>query len=259
MEHVSSADGTSIAYERTGDGSRIVIVNGAMSRARDAAAIAAALADAGFAAVTYDRRARGDSGDTPPVDPRREVEDLAAVIGAVDGVDAVLGHSSGAVLALFAASEGVATGRLFLSEPPFAFGEDLPPADLPERLQQAVDEGRGGDAIIMFQREAVRLPDEMIEQIRSSPMFADLVPLAQSVVYDATLTRAVSTPTHAMLSVTQPVTVLCGVQTFPMLITASRRLAGEISGAELVDMPASVGHRLDGPEAAAVVGARLSR
>jgi pimeloyl-ACP methyl ester carboxylesterase len=259
MEHATSPDGTSIAYEQVGDGPRIVIVNGAMSRARDAAAVAAALADAGFTAVSYDRRARGDSGDTPPVDPRREVEDLGAVIGAVGGVAAVLGHSSGAVLSLFAASEGVDTGRLFLSEPPFAFGEDLPPADLPERLQQMVDDGRGGDAIIAFQREAVRLPDETIDQIAASPMFADLVPLAQSVVYDATLTRAVSTPTHAMLSVAQPVTVLCGVQTFPMLVAASRRLAGEIPGAELVEMPASVGHRLDGPEAAGVVAARVAR
>ena len=258
MEHVASRDGTSIAYERTGDGPRVVIVNGAMSRARDAAAIAAALTDAGFAAVVFDRRARGDSGDTPPVDPKREVEDLEAVIGAVGGAAAVLGHSSGAVLALFAASEGVETGHLFLSEPPFAFGDDLPPDDLPERLQQLVDAGHGGEAVIAFQREAVRLPDEMIEQIRSSPMFADLVPLAQSVVYDATLTRAVSTPTTAMLAVAQPVTILCGVQTFPMLVAASRRLAEAMPDAELVEMPASVGHRLDGAETAEVVRTRLS-
>lgn len=258
MEHVASADGTSIAYERVGHGPRVVIVNGAMSRARDAAAVAAALSDAGFTAVVYDRRARGDSGDTPPVDPRREVEDLAAVIDAVGGAAAVLGHSSGAVLALFAASEGVGTGRLFLSEPPFAFGEDLPAADLPERLQQLVDEGRRGKAVATFQREAIRLPDEMIEQIRRSPMFADLESLAQSVVYDATLTRAVSTPTPAMLSVAQPVTILCGVQTFPMLIAASHRLAAAMPAAERVDMPDSIGHRLDGPEAADVVRARLA-
>ena len=79
-----------------------------------------------------------------------------------------------------------------------------------------------------------------------------------SVVYDATLTRAVSTPTTAMLAVAQPVTILCGVQTFPMLVAASRRLAEAMPGAELVEMPASVGHRLDGPEAAEVVRTRLS-
>lgn len=257
MTHVQSADGTTIAYESTGDGPAVVIINGAMSKARDAGAIAAALADAGFTAIAYDRRARGDSGDTPPVDPEREVEDLAAVIAAAGGRASVLGHSSGAVLALFAASHGVNVDRLFLSEPPFGFGRENAPEDLPEQLQALVDAGKNDEAIVTFQRDGVGLPEEMIEQIRTSPMFQDLLPLAQSTVYDAELTRLVSIPTPEMLAIAPPVAILIGVQTFPVLTAAAKELSERMPQAELIEMPASVMHRLDPAEAATIVSERL--
>lgn len=257
MDHVTSADGTRIAVHTTGEGDPVVIIGGAFSTAKDAAQIADTLAARGLRAITYDRRARGDSGDTAPFDPQREVDDLAAVIAAAGGDAAVLGHSSGAVLALFAASRGVAVRYLFLSEPPFHFGEGDPAADFVDRLQAAVDEGRGADAVVLFQREGVGLPEEMIEQIRQSPMFDALVPLAQSTVYDAILTRDVSTPTPEMVDVDAPVTILCGEQTFPFLSTAAQRLAHAMPDAELLIMPESVMHRLDPVAAARVVGERL--
>ncbi|SIT89450.1 alpha/beta fold hydrolase [Microbacterium sp. RU33B] len=257
MQHTVSADGTRIAYDAMGDGPTIVVVNGAMSQARDARPLAEALRDAGFRAVTFDRRARGGSGDARGSEPVREAEDLAAVIEAVGGAAAVIGHSSGAVLALFAASLGVPVTRLFLSEPPFHFGEDEPADDLPERLQALVDDGRGGDAITTFQLEAIGLPVAMVEQIRSSPMFADLVPLAQSTVYDATLTRQLSTPTIAMADVEAPVTILCGVDTFPMLTSAAQRLDEIMPDAELIEVPESVQHRLDPAATVRIIAVRV--
>lgn len=257
MQHTTSADSTRIAYEAIGEGPVIVIVNGAMSQARDARALAEALRDAGFRAVVYDRRARGGSGDARGSEPMREAEDLAAVIDAVGGAAGVLGHSSGAVLALYAASLGVAVTRLFLSEPPFHFGEGEPPADLPERLQALVDDGRSADAVVAFQLEGVGLPAQMVEQIRSSPMFDALVPLAQSTVYDATLTRQLSTPTIAMADVEVPVTILCGVDTFPMLATASRRLDEIMPDAELIEVPESVQHRLDPAATTRIIAVRV--
>ncbi|PZU43453.1 MAG: alpha/beta hydrolase [Microbacterium sp.] len=257
MEHVTSSDGTRIAVHSVGDGPSVVIVNGAFSTTRDAGELAQAFADAGLRAVTYDRRARGDSGDTRSFEPQREVDDLSAVIAWAGGDAAVLGHSSGAVLALYAAALGAGIRRLFLSEPPFHFGHDEPAADLPERLQSLIDEGHDADAVVLFQREAVGLPDEVIAQIRQSPLFDSLVPLAQSTVYDATLTRAVSTPTAEMLAVDVPVTILCGEQTFPMLSDAARRLADALPGAELVISPESIGHRLDVGAATRIVRERL--
>jgi pimeloyl-ACP methyl ester carboxylesterase len=260
MRTVTSADGTPIAYDQTGegDGPVVVIVNGALSTAADAAGLAQALTDAGYRAVTWDRRARGSSGDARGSTPDREVEDLVAVIEAVGGDAAVLGHSSGAVLALVAASRGVPVRALFLSEPPLRFGVDEPADDLAERLQRYVDEGRPEEAIVTFQLENVGLPTEMVEQIRASDQFPALLPLAQSTVYDTKLVRDVSTPTPEMLAVTTPVTVLRGEQTFPLLITAADRLAEAIDGAELVIVPESVMHRPDPAATARVITERLT-
>jgi pimeloyl-ACP methyl ester carboxylesterase len=257
MKLIESADGTTIAVHETGSGPAVVIINGAFSTAKDAAQIADAFAEAGLRAVRYDRRARGDSGHTPPVDPHREVEDLAAVIAETGGNAAVIGHSSGAILGLFAAAEGVPIERLFLSEPPFHFGVDDPSPDLPDRLQSLIDEGHPEDAVVTFQREGIGLPDPVIEQIRTSPMFDGMVSIAQSTVYDAMLTRDVSTPTDAMLGVECPVTIMCGVDTLPFLIGASRHLAEMMPTAELLDVPESVGHRLDPAAAARIVAERL--
>lgn len=245
MEHVTSADGTRIAFVRRGEGNPVVIVGGAFSTASAGEPLASALADAGLQGVTIDRRARGESGDHRPYAPEREAEDLSAVIDAVGGSAAVLGHSSGAVLALFAAAQGLPITHLFLSEPPFRFGTDEPASDLTERLQSLVDAGEPEEAVLTFQREGVGLPEALIEQIRTSPVFASLVPLAQSTVYDAILTRSVSTPTAAMTAVNVPVTILRGDPTFPVLVTASERLSAAMPAAELIIVPESHDHGLD--------------
>ena len=250
MELVESADGTRIAFERTGDGTPVVVVGGAFSTSAAGAPLATALAAVGFEGVAYDRRARGGSGDTRPYAPFREAEDLAAVIEAVGGRAVVLGHSSGAMLALFAAGEGAPISDLFLSEPPFHFGVDPMAQDLPDRLQGFIDAGEPGQAVTLFQREAVGLPDQVVEQIRSSPMFAGLLPLAQSAVYDAILTAEVETPTTAMTGVGMPVTILRGEPTFPFLVGAVERLAAAVPHADLVVVPESHDHGVD-PEATA--------
>ena len=257
MKTTTSADGTTIAFDDVGDGPPIIIVGGAFSVASDGSPLANALAEQGFRAVTVDRRGRGSSGDRRGSTPENEAEDLAAVVEAVGGDAMVLGHSSGAVLALFAAARGVPIRALFLSEPPFRFGVDDPSADLPERLQRLVDEGRGDEAVVTFQLEGVELPPEMVEQIRRSDMFDSLVAVAQSTVYDATLTRQLSTPTAEMMAVTAPVTILRGAQTFPLLIASADRLAEAMPAAELVIVPESVMHRPDPDATARVIRERV--
>ena len=257
MEHVESADGTRIAFSRTGTGTPVVIVGGAFSTSAAGEPLAAALAAEGLQGVTVDRRARAESGDTKPYAPFREAEDLLAVIGAVGGRAAVLGHSSGAVLALYAAGEGVPISHLFLSEPPFLFGVSESAASLPDRLQALVDEGRPEEAVPLFQREAVGLPDPVIDQIRASPMFAGLVPLAQSLVYDATLTNAVATPTPAMTGASMPVVILRGEPTYPVLVASTDRLAELMPSAELVVVPESHDHGVDPAATARLVRSRI--
>lgn len=258
MNYATSADGTRIGYRVYGEGRSVVIVGGAFSTAEAGAPLATALASTGFRAVTVDRRARGGSGDTVPYAPEREAEDLRAVIDVIGGEAAVMGHSSGAVLALFAAGLGLPCTHLFLSEPPFRFGAAEPPPDLPERLQALVDAGRPADAVTLFQREAVGLPDAVVEEIRASAAFDALVPLAQSAVYDAILTRAVATPTAAMIGIEVGVTVLRGEPTYPMLVVAADQLVTLMPHAELVVVPESHDHAVDPAGTAREIGRRLS-
>ena len=159
MSIATSADGTEIFFHAAGEGRTVIIVNGALSTASDAEPLAAALTDAGFRPVVWDRRARAGSSDRAGSTPDDEVADLAAVIAAAGGADAVLGHSSGAVLALYAAAHGVPTGALFLSEPPIDFEGHGFGDELAEKLQTLVDDGQGEEAIATFRK----LLDEAIE------------------------------------------------------------------------------------------------
>ena len=256
--HAQSADGTRISYRRFGSGRPVVIAGGALATAQASGPLAAALANAGLQGVTYDRRGRGDSGDNAPYAPEREAEDLSAVIGAVGDAAAVFGHSSGAVLSLFAAALGVPMTHLFLSEPPLRFGQNEPPTDLADRLQALVDQGKNDEAVVLFLRENVGLPEAAIEGLRAAKEFADLIPLAQSTVYDTRLVAAVSTPTASMLAVDVPITILRGDPTMPVLVTAVERLAAAMPEAELVIVPESHDHGVDPEATVREIRARIS-
>src|SRR5262245_36426832 len=121
MGIVTSRDGTSIAFDRIGMGSPLVLVGGALQyRAIDRrTAQLAELLAAEFAVYHYDRRGRGDSADRATYAVDREIEDLDAVIAHAGEMAVVFGSSSGAVLALRAAYAGVAIRKLALYEPPF--------------------------------------------------------------------------------------------------------------------------------------------
>src|SRR5262245_4188581 len=118
MQELRSRDGTRIAYETSGIGPALVLVNGALSE-RSAYAPLRPLFDAHFTLIAYDRRGRGDSTDTQPYAPEREIEDLAAVIEAAGAPAFVFAHSGGAILALRAAMSGVPMKRLAVNEPPY--------------------------------------------------------------------------------------------------------------------------------------------
>jgi pimeloyl-ACP methyl ester carboxylesterase len=119
VERVQSADGTSIAIEVTGHGSAIVLIGGAFNDRTTTAGLAQVLAPY-YRAVTYDRRGRGESGDeSAGYTADREMEDLKAVIDQLGGTAALVGHSSGAVLALEAAIRRLPVDKVVAYEPPF--------------------------------------------------------------------------------------------------------------------------------------------
>src|SRR5947209_18169081 len=117
MRRVRSKDGTAIAFDQSGDGPAIILVGGAMSTQSASMPLAALLAPH-FTVFAYDRRGRGDSGDTAPYAVEREVEDLEALIARAGGAASLFGFSSGAALALIAAARGLPVPRLALYELP---------------------------------------------------------------------------------------------------------------------------------------------
>lgn len=245
MPDTISADGTRIAIQEHGTGRPIILTAGALSTAASMRPLAASFADAGWRGVCWDRRGRGESGDTRYYAPEREIEDLHSVVDAVGGDAVVFGHSGGAVLAFLAAGAGVPMTDLFLSEPVLRFGEGEPPADLADRLQVLVDGGRPDQAVLTFQRENVRLSEQQIEQLADSPDFAPMVDLAQTTVYDTRLIAQASTPTREMLDIDVPTTIMRGEPAAPIFMTGCPRLAKLMPAADLVVVPESHDHALD--------------
>jgi pimeloyl-ACP methyl ester carboxylesterase len=188
MRSVISKDSTPIAFDQSGQGPALILVAGASATRNDEASVAAALAPY-FTVFAYDRRARGDSGDTPPYTVEREVEDIESLIDEAGSSAFLFGHSSGAVLALEAARllPGKVT-RLAVYEPPFIIDDSRPPApeDFASHLNELVSSGRRGEAVELFMT-IVGIPSEMLAQMRQSPMWPRMEADAQSLVYDATI------------------------------------------------------------------------
>ncbi len=189
MTTTTSDDGTKIAYTRAGSGPALVLVDGAMcyrgSSPNDA--LAKELA-AHFTVYTYDRRGRGESGDTGPYTVEREVEDVATLIKEAGGEAFLFGISSGAALALEAARSLPVT-KLALYEPPFIVDGTRPrvPADYVARLDQALKEGKRGKAVKMFMTEGVGLSGATVAMMRIMPFWGKLKRVAHTIPYDTAL------------------------------------------------------------------------
>jgi pimeloyl-ACP methyl ester carboxylesterase len=245
METVTSRDGTPIAYDLAGYGPPVIFASGVFNDNTTCAPVAELL-EKDHTVVSYDRRGRGHSGDTAPYAVEREIEDLAALVDLVGGAAAVFGYSSGAVLALKAAADGVNLTRLALYEPPFVVGdpERARPPERPEALADLVDAGRPGDAVAMFQTEHLGMPAEMVAHARQSPMWPALEAFAPSMVYDAILTTAYAVPSAAMTTVSTPTLVLSGAATWPDLRTAAADLTARLPAARHLELSGGENHTI---------------
>ncbi|MPZ93476.1 MAG: alpha/beta fold hydrolase [Propionibacteriales bacterium] len=221
---VASADGTSIAYDQTGEGPPVVLVCGGSVDHLANLPLPELLAPH-FTVYNIHRRGRGDSGDTPPYAVAREVEDIAAVIGAAGGSACLWGSSSGAALALEAAASGLPVTKLALWEPPyFTGGRPKPPADTAKTYTDLVSAGRRGDAVEYFMAKVVGLPPEFVAGARSQPFWAAGEALAHTLAYDATVMGDYSLPVERAAAVTVPTLVLDGGASFPGMAQTAEQL-----------------------------------
>ena len=197
MNRAVSTDGTEIAYDKVGDGPAVIVVDGAITfRGFGSSQQLAQLLAPHFSVYTYDRRGRGESGDTQPFAVTREVEDIEALALTAGGTAFVYGISSGGCLALEAAIQlGEKVGKLAIYEAPY----NADPADRPQwhayraKLKELLAAGQRGEAVAAFMK-FVGTPAEMVEGMRQSPMWPTFESIAPTLAYDAAVIGDDRTP-----------------------------------------------------------------
>jgi pimeloyl-ACP methyl ester carboxylesterase len=235
---VGSADATKIAYDKQGEGPALILVDGAMqARSSGSKPELAGLLAAHFTVYCYDRRGRGDSGDTQPYAVEREIEDLAALIDAAGGTACLYGHSSGGSLALESAvALGAQVSRLAMYEPPYnddpaarrAWGQYI------SQLMEALAAGSRGNAVALFMAYT-GMPAGQIEGMRKAPFWPGLEAIAPTLGYDhaAILGKEASVPAQRAAQVGVRTLVMYGDTSFPFMRETARTLAQAIPQAEL--------------------------
>src|SRR5260221_7588513 len=170
MQTVTSQDGTTIAFEKVGSGPGVILVNGATAyRAFNPSMVQLAeLLGQHFTVYNYDRRGRGDSGDTQPFAREREIEDLQALVEDAGGKAMVFGISSGGVVSLDAAAVTPGIPKVGGYEPSLIVDDNRQPvpADYTEHLTTLAAEGRRDEAVEYFLTQAVGIPAEYIGGIQ---------------------------------------------------------------------------------------------
>ena len=219
MDKIISKDGTSIAFEKSGNGPAIILVVGAFND-RAAGAPLAQFLERHFTVFNYDRRGRGESSDTPPYAIEREFEDLDALIAQAGGSAFVFGYSSGAILALRAAAYGLDVSQLALYEPPPTGARA---GELPPQLSALIAAGRQGDAVELFQTEAIGIPATVVAQMRNAPFRPALEKMAQTLVYESIILRAL--PAKLIASIRIPTLVIDGEESPGVMRHAAQSLA----------------------------------
>jgi pimeloyl-ACP methyl ester carboxylesterase len=184
--HVTSADGTRIAYETLGHGPALILVDGAMCY-RDlgpARSLATALADQ-YTVYIYDRRGRGDSGNTLPWTEDREIDDLAALRDAAGGAAYLVGCSSGAVLAADAANRLTGITKIALYEPPFIVDDTREPREptFTADTEALIARDDRSSAVKKFMRH-VGVPGLMVTVMSLTPPWRKLQAVAHTLPYD---------------------------------------------------------------------------
>jgi pimeloyl-ACP methyl ester carboxylesterase len=241
---VISADGTRIGFSRVGDGPPLILVDGALCyRGSGPNGPLATLLAPHFTVYTYDRRGRGDSGDTAPYTVEREVADLAALVKEAGGSAHLYGISSGGALALEAAARGVAVTRLAVYEAPFVVDDSRPPApaDFRARLGELAATGRRAEAVRYFMGKGVGLPAFVVALMRFMPAWKTLKALAHTLQYDAAVVEGTQggrpLPAQRWAGVTAATLVIAGDKSPPWIRTAMRALADAVPGARHHTLP----------------------
>ncbi len=235
-EYAKSTDGTRIAFESNGSGPVLVLVDGALCYRKfgPAEPFTAALRDA-YTVVTYDRRGRGESGDSSTYRPELEIDDLRAVIDSVGGKPYVLGFSSGSGLAYRAAAAGVPMTKLIGYEAPYVGRRGG--HDYVSDLDRLIAQGKEGKAVDYFMVTMVGAPFFVPVMFRlMGKLWAQMKQIAPTLRYDARVMGGdFEVPTEELSKITVPTLTIWGSKAKPAMSKANAAIAEAIP---------SAGHRI---------------
>jgi pimeloyl-ACP methyl ester carboxylesterase len=242
-KHVTSRDGTLIAYEQTGHGPPVLLVASALAD-RGAARLFGEQLATQFTVLNYDRRGRGRSSDTQPYDAQREVEDIEALIDASGGSVHLFGSSSGAVLALDAASGlGGKVQRLVLYEPPFIVDNTWPPMaeGIIGEAAQLTAAGRRDEAVQLFFSKGMGIPPPAVTAMRYlMPGWSRMTGMAQTIPYDLSIVAGTQTgkalPRDRWIGESAPTLVAVGSRSEPFFHHGAQALAGMLPHAKYITL-----------------------
>ena len=166
MHTVTSADGTPIAFWRSGQGPPLLLVHGSTADHTTTWHFVLPLFERHFTVYLMDRRGRGGSGDSADYRLEREAEDIIAVLGAIGQPAHLLGHSYGALCALEAARLVTDVRSLVLYEVPLRTGDERV-LEAVNRMDALLAEGDREGALVTMLREVVDMPEREVELLRS--------------------------------------------------------------------------------------------
>ncbi len=230
MNTVSSRDGTTIAYDKVGEGPALILVDGALSvHSSGGKSELAKMLAPHLTVYGYDRRGRGGSGDTLPYAVDREIEDIDALIDHAGGSAFLYGHSSGGTLAMQAAVRlGGRVSKIAMYEPPHNDDPDAQESwsEYLRELGQVLADGRRGDAVALFMR-FVGTPDDQVEGMRQAPFWPSMEAIAPTLAYDhaAIIGERWSAPTDLAARVSVPALVIAGDASLPFMPHTARALS----------------------------------
>ncbi|GAB3832765.1 alpha/beta fold hydrolase [Kribbella italica] len=242
MQTITSTDGTTIAYEKTGSGPAIIVISNVAEDHTGVAGLVKALSEH-FTVITFDRRGRGASGDPQPYDPAREIDDIAVLIDVAGGSAALTSGSGGCAITLDAASAlGDKVTGLYLYDPPFLVDDSRPPApaDYVGHVEELIAAGRRSEAVEYMMTEVIGVPTEYLEPMKQDPSWEDTTRYAHTFAYEGKILRGLldgkPLPTDRW-SIDAPIAVAVGENSEPYFRTAGDALDALLPNVTVLTLP----------------------
>jgi pimeloyl-ACP methyl ester carboxylesterase len=236
METITSTDGTTIAWWKSGSGPPLLLVHGTTADHNRWSGIAPRFKEH-FTVYSMDRRGRGGSTDASAYDLMCEARDVSAVVDTIAEPVSVLGHSYGGVCSLEASLITDGISKLVLYEPPIPTGVPMYPPGLPDRMQTLIDDDNPEAALEVFFREVVRMPDHEFREYRRLPMWKRRVELAATIPRELAIDRTYGFDDDKFAGLRVPALLLLGGDSPPLFQRAVERANAALPNASVSILP----------------------